>query len=164
LEAVYHREARRLYHYLLERTGEASVAEDLTADVFLRLARKRPRFPHEGALRRWLYVTADRLCRDWRRRAARSLSETYATEPTAADGSSDLVEALWLKELVGRLTAEQAEVIQWHFGQDLALTEIAARAGITPEAARSRLYRALRALRVLVEEDAQREADEQHGQ
>jgi RNA polymerase sigma-70 factor (ECF subfamily) len=157
-EALYHRRAHGLFAFFLNATGRTDVAEDLAAEVFVRVVRAQPRFPHPGAEQRWFQVTRDRLLKDWRRHVARerivSGAEMRDAEPAAADRGPDLAETLWIKELVARLTPEQADVVALHFGEDLPLTEVAHRLGIAPDAARSRLHRALRQMKAWMTEEA----------
>jgi RNA polymerase sigma-70 factor (ECF subfamily) len=161
---VYEREAGRLYRHLLASTRNSEAAEDLTAEVFVRLAWKGPRFPHDGAIRRWLDVTADRLVVDWRRARAREILRAKAPDVPDSGAAPDVVAALVVKEAVSRLPPAQATIIRWHFGHDLPLTTVAERLGITPEAARSRLYCALRTLRaVLAEEPVTPNGGEERG-
>ena len=44
MEGLYDLYADRIYHYVLARTGDVSAAEDLTADVFLRVIQHVHRF------------------------------------------------------------------------------------------------------------------------
>jgi RNA polymerase sigma-70 factor (ECF subfamily) len=46
--ALYQHYADGVYRYLLYRVGDAELAEDLTADVFLRMIEDLPRYEERG--------------------------------------------------------------------------------------------------------------------
>ena len=72
VEGLYDLYADRIYHYVLARTGDVSAAEDLTADVFLRVIQHVHRFKLDTArpsasVSAWLYRIAANLVADYHR-------------------------------------------------------------------------------------------------
>ncbi len=68
-ERLHEEHASRLSSFLLYRTGNRALAEDLLADTCERVLRSRQRFdPRRGSERRWLYTIALNLLRDHARR------------------------------------------------------------------------------------------------
>jgi RNA polymerase sigma factor (sigma-70 family) len=159
LTAVYERHGLSIYRAMLARTRSPHAAEEVAAEAFLRFAAHRPWCPTSGAEHRWLMKTAERIWIDWQRRR---LPEPVAEMPERAgpDEAALTVRRLWLKELVASLPVAQREVIRLRYQEDLPLTEVASRLGIAPEAARSRLHRALLILRAQMGEEDESGAGE----
>ena len=68
-ERLFEEHAGRLFSFLVYRTGNRALAEDLLSETFERVLRSRQRFdPRRGSERRWLYTIALNLLRDQARR------------------------------------------------------------------------------------------------
>ena len=68
-ERLFEEHAGRLFSFLVYRTGNRALAEDLLSETFERVMRSRQRFdPRRGSERRWLYTIALNLLRDQARR------------------------------------------------------------------------------------------------
>ena len=72
IEGLYDLYADRIYHYVLARTGDVSAAEDLTAEVFLRVIQHVQRFKLDrtrpsSSVSAWLYRIAANLVTDFHR-------------------------------------------------------------------------------------------------
>lgn len=152
-ERLYAEHAQRLFGFLVYRTGDRALAEDLLADAFEAAYRARTRFDRRRASERtWLYTIALNRLRDHaRRRAAeaRAYERVTADLPTEApDAALDGVED---RDLVVRslpaLSDEERECVALRFGAQLSLKEIAATLGEPVTTVEGRLYRALRKLR-----------------
>ena len=152
-ERLYAAHAEQLVKFLLYRTGDHALAEDLAADAFERaMTARRPLDHRRGSEKAWLYTIALNLLRDHYRRHA---AEQRASERTAAEGGhgdehfpADHIE---LRDQVSRalalLNADEREAVALRYGADLSVAEIAR---ITREKAATvekRLYRALIKLR-----------------
>jgi len=62
--------ADRLYNYILRMVGNATDAEDLVQETFLRAYQGLPNFDGRASLGTWLYRIATNLCIDHQRRRA----------------------------------------------------------------------------------------------
>jgi RNA polymerase sigma-70 factor (ECF subfamily) len=78
-------------------------------------------------------------------------------ERTAIEAASEVLapdldnaEAIW--QTVGRLTAEHREIVHLRFAADLSYVEIAQMVGVPVGTVRSRLHRALKAIREQMED------------
>src|SRR4051794_28617252 len=81
-ERLYAEHAQRLFGFLVYRTGDRDLAEDMLASTFERALRARARFdPRRGREKTWLYSIATNLLRDQARRAQ---VERRALEAAAA--------------------------------------------------------------------------------
>ena len=149
-ERLYAEHAEALLGFLVYRTGDRALAEDIVADTFERALRARRRFDRRRAREKtWLYSIALNLLRDHARRAqvqARALERAGGGEAAPAG-----VEAVEARDAVSRalavLTDEEREVIALRFGADLTVPEIAKLLGENLTTVEGRVYRALRKLR-----------------
>src|SRR4051794_41634290 len=91
-ERMYLEHRDRLFAFLVYRTGDRSLAEDLLGDVFERAFRARGRFdPARGSQTTWLYAIAVNRLRDHHRRA--QVERTALERIMVTDGAPlDLVE------------------------------------------------------------------------
>src|SRR2546423_10138739 len=77
-ERLYATHAEPLLGFLVYRTGDRTLAEDVVADTFERVLRTRFRFdPRKSSEKTWLYTIAMNLVRD---RSRREASEVRALE------------------------------------------------------------------------------------
>ena len=83
-ERLYAAEAQGLFGFLVYRTGDRALAEDLLADTFERALRSRKRYDRRrGPAKAWLYTIALNLLRDHVRRAAAAERALERTGPAA---------------------------------------------------------------------------------
>ncbi len=151
-ERLYAEHAQRLFGFLVYRTGDRALAEDLVADTFEAAYRARGRFDRRRAsARTWLYAIALNLLRDQGRRQAaqaRAYERTTAAEAGSGDDALDRVaERDRIMRALAGLSDEERECVALRFGADLSLKEIAAALGEPLTTVEGRLYRALRKLR-----------------
>jgi RNA polymerase sigma-70 factor (ECF subfamily) len=141
-----------LFGFLVYRTGDRGLAEDLLADTFERALRARTGFDRRrGSERTWLYAIALNLLRDQARRAA---AEGRAVERVAhgpAHGADSALDAVADRDSVRRamssLAEEEREAIALRFGADLTVPEMAKLLSLPLTTVEGRVYRALRKLR-----------------
>jgi RNA polymerase sigma factor (sigma-70 family) len=150
-EQLYADEAPRLFAFLVYRTGDRALAEDLLADAFERALRGRKRYdPRRGAARTWLYSIALNLLRDHARRAAaegRALEQVAAGVGGGGDPLGAIDERDAVQRALGELATEEREAVALRFGAELSVPEIARVLGVPLTTAEGRVYRALRKLR-----------------
>jgi RNA polymerase sigma factor (sigma-70 family) len=152
-ERLYTAHAQSLFAFLLYRTGDRVLAEDVMADTFERALHARRRFDRRrGSEKTWLYSIALNRLRDRHRRGEvehRALEQLGgAAANTGEDGRLAAVEH---RDLVQRamtaLSAEEREAISLRYGADLTVPEIAELLGESLTTVEGRVYRALRKLR-----------------
>ncbi|HEY3964432.1 MAG TPA: sigma-70 family RNA polymerase sigma factor [Planctomycetaceae bacterium] len=129
--------------------------DDLTQDVYLELYRNFDQMPAEVAPEQWVKGIARNVCLNHFRRSARrgrlhreALAEILAgtqahTEQLMARGSVGIA----LEECVAKLPADQRQLIEMRYQQDLTSHVIAERLQSTAEAVRMMLYRVRAALK-----------------
>ncbi len=152
-ERLYEAHSGALVRFLLYRTGDTALAEDLAADTFERVIRaRRPFDPRRGAEKAWLYTIALNLLRDHhRRRGVEEQALERTTEPAGRIEQPAETDAVELRDEVSRalatLSADQREAIALRYGADLSVPEIARVLGEKAATIEKRLYRALEKLR-----------------
>ena len=134
---------------LLENEVEA---RDATQETFTRAIAHLKDYHTDSSFRVWLFAIAANHVRDLFRRR-----KQLPLDPVIEENLTDLTlpeSALLLAEnrdaaltAVSRLPLDLKIVLTLHFQQDLSALEISETLGITPNAVRIRLYRALSALR-----------------
>lgn len=153
-----HQQALFRLAYLM--LGDASDAEDIAQEAFVRAFRALGTFDETRPVRPWLLSIAANLARNRRRSLGRYLRVlTRAVhdgpEPVAAIGerSAQQWEADILWQAVRRLPAPDQEIIYLRFFLDLSEAESACTLDIAQGTVKSRLHRALGRLRAIVDVD-----------
>jgi RNA polymerase sigma factor (sigma-70 family) len=152
-EALYAAEAQGLFAFLVYRTGDRALAEDLMADAFERALRSRARFDRRrGSHKTWLYSIALNALRDHARRTAaegRALERVGGRPAEAHDDRAiaGLEDREALLAALATLSDEEREAVALRFGADLTVPEVARALGEPLQRVEGRVYRALRKLR-----------------
>ena len=91
-ERAYAEHAEPLLRFVVYRTGDRALAEDIVADTFERVLRSRKRFDRRRASEKtWIYSIALNLVRDNARREAvaqRAVTRDLAPQAAAAQNQS----------------------------------------------------------------------------
>lgn len=152
-DRTYEEHAQPLLRFLIYRTGDRALAEDLVADTFERVLRTRSRFNRRKASERtWIYTIALNLLRDHQRRVTAGARAVERSTVTAGSGSGgDEIERVENLDLITRgldqLAPEEREAIALRYGADLTLPEIARVTDEKLSTVEGRVYRALNKLR-----------------
>jgi RNA polymerase sigma-70 factor (ECF subfamily) len=152
-ERLYSEHAEPLLGFLVYRTGDHALAEDLLADTFERVLRARRSFDRRKASEKtWLYTIALNLLRDNARRSAarsRALVRIAVGDHASSDRREfDAVEQRdSLQEALARLSDAEREVIALRYGADLTVPEISKLTREKLSTVEGRVYRALRKLK-----------------
>jgi len=150
-ERLYAAHAEPLMGFLVYRTGDRALAEDVVADTFERILRTRFRFdPRKSSEKTWVYTIAMNVLRDQARRTsteARALER--AVQPVGGGGGPlDVVDDRdQLRRALEALSPEEREAVALRFGADLTLPEISKVTGESRSTVHGRVYRALEKMR-----------------
>ena len=146
---VYHAYRPRLFGFLIRMTGNASAAEDLLQETWLRLARRAAALRPDTSIGAWLFTVTRNLVHNYRR--SRFL-EDEPLDPRGQDipaAGAGPFEAASAQELESRLERGLAmlpvryrEVLLLVGVEGMVPAEAARVCQITPEALRQRLARA----------------------
>jgi RNA polymerase sigma factor (sigma-70 family) len=153
-ERLYAKHAGPLLGFLVYRTGDRMLAEDLLSDTFERVLKaRRPFDPRKASEKTWIYTIALNCLRDHVRRAgveSRSL-EAVATPASEGAHRKDPLASVDDRDAIARafevLSAEEREAIALRYGADLTVPEIAKLASESLSTVEGRIYRGLRKLR-----------------
>lgn len=151
----YHAHGRAVYGYFRFHVPAIDVAEDLTAETFLKLVRSAQRYdPAQGSARGWILAIARNVLRDWARRGRLRHYVPLGNLLDLASEAPSPEERLLRQEEIGRLldavaglTAADRELIGLRYGSALDTAEVAGLLGISEGSVRTRLWRALGRLR-----------------
>jgi RNA polymerase sigma-70 factor (ECF subfamily) len=166
IAAAYDRDARRLLVWFTRRTYDAQLAADLLGETFARVYADRRRFRGEAgadAVSAWVFGVARNVLHDALRRGgaerralARLRVEPVVLTDVEQERIEDLAELGELRTAVvaalAALSAEQREAVRLRVEDELGYAAIAARLGISEQAARARVSRGLRALASALED------------
>lgn len=158
LGELYDRYEEKIYTYIFRRTGDQTIAEDLTAQVFLKMLESiRDRKAWHSSFSGWLYRIAHNLVIDHYRRRDRKGSVNIEEAPPMASTIEDPVETVEanldaerLRTAIRRLTDDQAEVVSLRFLEGYSINEVAAMTNRTEGAIKALQYRAIATLRALL--------------
>lgn len=155
--ALYQAHAPAIFRYCSFRVREQATAEDLTAEVFVKMLEGLPRYVDRGLpLAAWLFrIAHDRVVDHHRRAGRRAVEPLSLTLP--ADGLGTEAQALanaelaQVRALLGNLTDEQRLVIQLRFVEGFDLEACAQVMGKNMGAIKALQHRALRQLTAQME-------------
>ena len=151
----YERHVAAVFAWLRSGTASAEDAMDLTAETFAQALRSLPRFRRvradaDGSAGGWVFGIARNLLLGYyreRKTAERARNRLgidrwqYDADELAAVDETSLSAAL------ARLSEQERKLLQLRVVEERPYSEVAARLGCTPVAARSRVFRVLAALR-----------------
>ncbi len=158
--ALYDRYVNMVYRYVRHRVADPHLAQDLTAETFLRALRRIGSFTWQGRdVGAWFVTIARNLVADHyksgRYRLELTTDDVTASAPVASEpGPEDVVltrlQSAALLEAVRRLGPEQQECISLRFLQGLSVSETAKVMGRNDGAVKALQYRAVRNLAQLL--------------
>lgn len=152
-----------IFQCIYRRVGDPNIAEDLTADVFVRMLRNVDRFEWQGTdIRGWLVVIARNMVFDrfksgrYKKEVAYGSPDDYArdrpapgpearVEATVTDRiTSDLV-----IRMMDELSPDQREVLRLRFLCEMSMEEAAEAMGKNVSSVKALQFRAVRTMRRL---------------
>lgn len=152
---------QRVMQLAWRMTGNASLAEEATAQVFVKLWSKSGQWRGDSAATTWIYQLATRTILDtlraqnrwWRRR--RSIDDSWGSGCDASEELQRTDEAAALTDCLQRamreLSAEDRALVQLYYFEELPLAELETVLGAGTDVLKMRLYRARKRLRSVLE-------------
>lgn len=143
-----------IHHFVLRLTRDASTAEDITHDVFLKAFRKLHQFRGDANIRTWLYRIALNHCRNvmqsWHHRNV--YYDADYDEGVSGSASENPLRTLEIKELGSRiqqtldsLPEEYRVLLLMVANEKLSYGDVGELTGQSADAVRGKLYRARKA-------------------
>ena len=148
---IYERYAMAIYRYVYFRLGEQELAEDIQAEVFLRMLESIHRYEDRGwPISAWLYrIARDRTIDMMRRRRKRPQMPLESWGGLCDGPEYSVGEQLEYEELTRTLqdlTEDQRRVIQMRFLADMSIQEVAQQLGRTEGSVKALQHRGLQSL------------------
>jgi len=158
---LFDRYSSRIYNFAYRFLRNNEAAEDATQEVFMKMMNRAHQFNGEAKLSTWLFSITANLCRDYLRKADNKSKEdedTLMSIPSSDDSPEELLaqrqEAERVRRALDMLTPEQKEAILLSRYQGLSYQEIAQISGCSEGAVKTRVFRAMEALKRILIEDA----------
>jgi RNA polymerase sigma-70 factor (ECF subfamily) len=151
--ALFERYRRSVFRYLYYRVGDQHTADDLTAEVFLRVMQALPSYRRQGTpFQAWVFQIARNLAVDHFRKVNTRhhfpLNEELAAKDDDLDHAADqTLTGDRLRQALAQLTDEQREVITLRFVAEMPIAEVAAALSKSESAVKALQRRGLEALR-----------------
>jgi RNA polymerase sigma-70 factor, ECF subfamily len=153
---LYSRYHQNIYRYLYYRTGDAQIAEDLTANVFLKMIQALPAYRIEATpFIAWLFQIARNVAIDYYRRNAAhpvvQLSEILVDHQQEPSDLAELhLDSDELAQAISRLEETQRDVLILRFIEAMPIIETAITLHKTEDAVKALQRRGLQHLRVML--------------
>lgn len=137
-----------IYGFFRRRLQDMARAEELAQETFLGVLRGITRYEPRALVRTYLYgIAMNLLLAEMRKRARESASPLPDVDPPQKE---DPESVLWVRQAIGRLGADEREVLMLREYEQLSYAEIAALLRVPINTVRSRLFRARIALKNLL--------------
>jgi RNA polymerase sigma-70 factor (ECF subfamily) len=137
-----------IYGFFRRRLQDVARAEELAQETFLGVLRGIKRYEPRALVKTYLYgIAMNLLLAEMRKRARENVDAASAADPPQRE---DPESVLWVRQAIGRLGADEREVLMLREYEQLSYAEIAALLRIPVNTVRSRLFRARKALRELL--------------
>lgn len=160
LRAAYAAHGRELFGLAVRTLDDSMAAEEAVQETFLRAWRAGSAYDSRlGSLRTWLFAILRNVMIDMMRaRAIRPQPAGETSETPADDRTLERVLESWqVEEALRKLSAEHREVLIEVFYRGQPYREVAAALHVPVGTVKSRIYYALRSLRLILEESGWRD-------
>jgi RNA polymerase sigma-70 factor, ECF subfamily len=161
VRAAYAAHGGELYRFALRSLGDAGAAQDVVQETFLRAWRAADRFdPELASLRVWLFAIARNVVVDHSRRVAArpwlgqlaDPADVSAAPNRAPDPSDRLLRGWVVEEALRRIGEDHRHAIVETYLRDRPYQDVADELGIPVATLRTRVFYALKALRLTMDE------------
>ncbi len=161
LRAAYAAHGSELYRFALRGLGDTGLAQDAVQETFLRAWQAAASYdPTVASLRVWLFAIARNVTIDLhRRRSTASFAHVAVEEaalvarlPPVADRTDSVLAQAVVVDALDRLSPEHRQVIVETQLRGRSYEELSVDCGVPAGTLRSRMFYALKALRVTMEE------------
>ena len=149
-----------IFRYIYYRVSDQDCAEDLAAEVFVRMLERIDHYELRGRpFLAWLYTIAHHLVVDHYRKKSEVTMMPLEESLVAGDGfrpdqtAERLLSQEYLSKMLTHLTEDQRQVILLKFIEDYEVAEVAELMGKQERAIRSLQHRALAALNRAMEKE-----------
>jgi RNA polymerase sigma factor (sigma-70 family) len=156
LRALYERYGLELLNYLLSRLRDRRLAEEVLQNIMLAIWQSAGRFRGESSPRTWIYaIVRRRMVSAWRSTSPPDFpiheADAHITQdlPVMVESQTELES---LVQAISCLPIDQQEALELFFFRGLSLAEAAEQTGVNVNTFKSKLHRAKRTLRQIMQE------------
>lgn len=155
LIGIYRLYNKPLLYFVQRYLKNYQLAEEVVADVFVKVWERRHRFANINCLRAFLYIAAKNICLNKLRgerifKDAENIDDYEQLLSEDSDAFTKMVRAELLKSImdeVQRLPEKQRQIFHMTFIEDMSIDEIGLHLGMSPNAVYTNRSRALATLR-----------------
>ncbi len=151
ISALYEQNVDKIFRYIAYRVPDSD-AEDITAEVFVKMVEGLPNFTYTGApFEAWLYSIASARVADFHRKHGRrqidAINENLSDDtPLPEDKMLEKQEHRRLREALSQLNADEQKLLILRFVERKSHDEVALIMGKNSTAIRTAQHRALKKL------------------
>jgi RNA polymerase sigma-70 factor (ECF subfamily) len=156
VEVLYERYADKVYRRCISFVKEASIAEDLTHDIFIKVYLNLGRFKQKSKFSTWLYSITYNFCVDYvRKKQKDNVVDMEDKEGEIAGRDIDTADDLdhialdRLTELLEQLKPEDKLILLMKYRDDMSIKDIQIAFDISESAVKMRIKRAKEKLKSL---------------
>jgi RNA polymerase sigma-70 factor, ECF subfamily len=165
MHELYYRYSKPVFGYLLNILGSREDAEEVLADVFIKMWKSAGRFRGECKVTSWIYRIAANSAKDMMRLKKRnyelSIEDTILSEMDIIDNKSkcpenEVIEALELKDLMQalqKLNLDDRTILYLYHFRELEYRDISKITGIKTNNLKTKLFRARQKLKKIFMEN-----------
>jgi RNA polymerase sigma-70 factor (ECF subfamily) len=148
----YHEYKDKVYTYIFFRVGKhQQVAEDLTADIFVKAFKSMDSYDETYAFSTWIFTIAKRTLIDYYRKKKPVFVEELPEDAKMDNEFFDYLDTTFdfeqVKTAIAELSPAQRECVELRFLKEQTTKEIAEQKDMSEAAVRKNISRGLRALR-----------------
>ena len=153
----YHKQIHAL---AWQKIGDFHIAQEITQDTFLTAFHKLASLKHHNRLAGWLYVIADRKCKNWQRKNKLTLESLEDIDPMEIEEvyyseymthqrekATEKKRRAIVQKLLSKLQESERTVVNLYYIAEMTCEDIGKFLGVSPNTVRSRLHRARNRLR-----------------
>lgn len=152
---LYDRYARLVYRYVMVRLGTSQDAEDLTSETFIRFWQNVRSFQwREIQVGAWLFRTAHNLIVDKYRKKPEPLGWSIQSRHNEDERFKQVEDQDVIRQGFETLSYERQMILYLHYIEGYSIEEVAKFVGKSTNAVRVAEFRALKALRKILQESS----------
>lgn len=155
-DRIYQKQYTAILSFAVSRGRSRADAEEIAAEAFVRLWDRWEEMAalDEVSVKKWLYVTAGNIVREYRRRDASTVPleevECVLHDSVGEDPLEEAQFSHYLREIERALRPEEWELFRLAFLEQTSYEEIMTRMGLRPQALRVRIHRLRSKLRPML--------------
>ncbi len=146
---------KQIHALAWQKIGDFHIAQEITQDAFLTAYQKLATLKHYNRFAGWLYVIADRKCKNWYRKRKLTLQSLEDTDPVELEEvyyseymarqreeAAQKKRRAIVQRLLSTLQESERTVVNLYYIAEMTCEDIGKFLGVSPNTVRSRLHRA----------------------